>query len=335
MSKPFKINEELSIYVINDQNDSLLSNTFFNNLYNNVFSNEKNNLIAGLTDMNSVEEVREQIIKWLPYGNFSYMFFLFKGKDVIGSTQVFRPHMFEPNTLSLGYIVSPFHQGKGYGTIMLKFVSEYLYGVGFTNIVLGVRDGNSASERIAAKNNYSYFIRTNVPDAFGSNRPMTFYKYNGKTTINEGYAIIPKSKILVTNQWFEDKSVILSRVNPKMLNLEEYVYLSTSINKPILLNETYFLFSSPHYNLSDRLKKEKIKSKYFALTDIASKNIFDPVSKGDIALNEFCDLVDSDLQILQISDDKTSMILGNDRGEIRVSVANDKLMVEEYVLNNK
>jgi GNAT superfamily N-acetyltransferase len=127
------------------------------------------------------------------------MFFLFKGKDVIGTTQAFRSKSFDPNTLSLGYIISPSHQGKGYGTIMLKFVSEYLHSDKlFFDVVLGFRDGNFASEKIAAKNNYQYYLRTNVPDIEGNVRPMTYYKYGGKPLINESYSVIPNNKTLVT-----------------------------------------------------------------------------------------------------------------------------------------
>jgi RimJ/RimL family protein N-acetyltransferase len=127
MSKPFKINDELSIYIVKDVGDSLLHKGFFTDLYNNVFSDEENNIKAGIKGMNTLEDVISRIKTWLGAETSPYMFFLFKGNDVIGTTQAFRSRMFDPNTLSLGYIVSPSHQGKGYGTIMLKFVSEYLH----------------------------------------------------------------------------------------------------------------------------------------------------------------------------------------------------------------
>ena len=331
MSKQIKINDELTIHIVEDLYDSILTKDFYNNLYNNVFISEETNLKAGLIGMYGPASVKEQIETWLS-STSKYMFFLYKGKDVIGTTQAFESRSFGGDTLSLGYVVSPKVQGKGYGTVMLKFVSEYLHDLRI-NVVLGFRDGNVASERIAAKNNYSYLMRTSVMDVNGENRPMTFYKYNGKPIVNESYNVIPNSKMLTTNHWLDDKTHILSRVNPKMLNLEEYVYLSTSSNKPISLEETYFLFSSPHYNLDDRLKKEKINAKYFGLTDKTTKNMFDPTKKGDIILKEFCDLMDSDLQIITMNEDRTSMILGNTIGEAKVNIVNNVLMVEEFVLN--
>lgn len=331
MSKPFKINEELSIYVVTDVVDSLLTNTFFSNLYNNVFSDETNNLKAGLTGMNSTDEVQQQIKNWLKEP-FTYMFFLFKGKDVVGTTQTFKSWRYT-GALTLGYTVSPLHQGKGYGTIMLKFVTDHLIKVGFDEILLGFRDGNVASERIAAKNNYTYHSRTNVPDASGVNRPMTYYKYNGKNTINESYSVIPQKKVLTTNQWIEDSDKILSRVNPKIISFNEYVYLSTSTNKPISLNETYFVFTSAHHELTDRLRKERIKSISFGMTDRISKNLFDPTTKGDIILDEFYNLVESDLKILEVNRDKTSMILGNDIGEVKIKIIDNIMLIEDFVLN--
>lgn len=330
MSKHFEINNNLSIEVISDIDDVLLTRTFYENLYRNIFSYKDNNLKAGLINMTTPNSVMRQIDNWL-VDDSNYMFFLYEGNEIVGTTQSFNSNEFGDNTLTLGYIVSPNVQGKGYGTLMLKFVSEYLHKLGI-NIVLGFRDGNVASERIAAKNNYSYLTRMNQVDALGEIRPMTYYKYNGKPLINESYNVIPNSKILTTNQWVDDRQYILSRINPKMLNLEEYVYLCTSSNKPKTLNETYFLFSSAHYNLVDRLKKEKIKSKNFALSDKASNTMFNPATKGDIVLTEFCNLVDSDLDLLEINEDKTSMILGNKDGEIKIRLLDNILMVEEYIL---
>jgi len=125
------------------------------------------------------------------------MFFLFKNKTVIGSTQAFKSTTFDDKTLSLGYIISPLEQGKGYGTTMLKFVANYLTDLKKV-VVLGFRDGNIASERIATKSNFSYLMRTNIYDALGKNRPMTFYKYT-TPSINESYSVL-KEKILTTNQ---------------------------------------------------------------------------------------------------------------------------------------
>lgn len=61
MSKPFKINEELSIYVVIDENDSLLMSDFYNRLYNNVFSDKDNNLKAGLVGIDGPNDLRLQI----------------------------------------------------------------------------------------------------------------------------------------------------------------------------------------------------------------------------------------------------------------------------------
>lgn len=333
MSEQFKLEGNLTIHVISDELDPLLTKEFYNNLYNNVFANKDNNLKAGLITMRSVADVEYQIVFWLN-GSSKYMFFMYNGKNIVGTTQAFKSSAFDDDTLSLGYIMSPQSQGKGYGTMMLKFVSSYLHDKNI-KVVLGFRDGNVASERIAVKSNYSYLMRTSTADAKGVVRPITFYKYNGTTIVNEGYDAITSSKILTTNQWIDDKDHILSRVNPKMLSLDEYVYFSTSANKPIALNETYFLFTTAHYGLTDRLKKEGIKSKTFGLTDKASKNLFDPSVKGDIVLNKFYSLLESDLRIFQISDDKTSMILGNDIGEARVRVIGTVLMVEDFVLTAK
>jgi hypothetical protein len=63
MSAPYKINDELSIYIVTDVGDNILHRTFYDNLYKNVFSNEENNLKAGIVDMNSVGEVIENIQK--------------------------------------------------------------------------------------------------------------------------------------------------------------------------------------------------------------------------------------------------------------------------------
>jgi len=61
MSKPFKINEELSIYVVTDEGDSLLTRNFYKSLYDNVFSDNKNNSKAGLLRMDSMDDVVLQI----------------------------------------------------------------------------------------------------------------------------------------------------------------------------------------------------------------------------------------------------------------------------------
>ena len=328
MSEKINLNDDLSIYVVTDSMDFLLTQSFYENMYNNVFFDENNNTIAGLLGMNSVYDVKTQIQTWLS-GNSEYMFFLYKDNNIVGTTQAFKSKMFEHHTLSLGYIVSPSSQGKGYGTMMLKFVSEYLTSKNI-NIVLGFRDGNVASERIAAKNNYSYLLRTTVPDASGEVRPMTFYKYNGKPVMNESYNVIPNSKILTTKQQVEIGSRILSRVNPKMLSFNEYVYLTSSSNKPTSLNETYFIFSSPHYRLKDKLKVKKLNP--FAMTDEASKKMFNPSVKGDISLDKFYNLVESNLNILGINDDKTSMILGNDVGEIKIKVLNNIMLIEDFTI---
>ena len=127
------------------------------------------------------------------------MFFLYEGNDIVGTTQAFKASIFGENTLSLGYIVSKKHQGKGYGTTMLRFVSNFLNDLDI-NIVLGFRDGNVASEKIAAKNNYTFHMRMDQADQHGKIRPMTYYKYAGKPIMNESYSVIPSSKILTTNQ---------------------------------------------------------------------------------------------------------------------------------------
>lgn len=335
MSKPFKVNEELSIYVVVDENDSLLMSDFYNRLYNNVFSDKDNNLKAGLVGIDGPNDLRLQIETWLNDSS-PYMFFLFKGNDVIGTTQAFKSSMFSPSTLSLGYTLSPLHQGKGYGTIMLKFVSEYLHSDKlWFDLVLGFRDGNTASERIAAKNNYTYYLRTTVADAEGVRRPMTYYKYNGKQNINEGYNVISQKKVLTTNQWIEDSDKIISRINPKILSFNEYVYLTTSSNKPVTLDETYFVFTSAHYGLMDQLKKEKIKTISFGVTDRAAKNMFDPSKKGDIVLDEFFNLVESDLKILEINKEKTAMILGNENGEVKVKKVGNVMLVEDFAITKK
>jgi hypothetical protein len=259
------------------------------------------------------------------------MFFLFKNNVVIGSTQAFKSKTFDDNTLSLGYIVSPSEQGKGYGTTMLKFVSNYLTDLKKT-VVLGFRDGNTSSERIAVKCNFSYLMRTNILDALGRDRPMTFYKYNGTSTINEEYSVLPDAKGLITNQWINSGEKILSRVNPRKLTLDEYVLFSTSMHKPISLNETYYIFTSPHFRTSEELKRNNIRSNNFAITDQVSKKLFDPKVKGDIVLDKFCRLVNSDLHLTQINESKTSMILEGVFGEVKVSLVNDILFVEDFVI---
>lgn len=191
MSKFFKLDDTLSIEVVTDHQDPLLDQKFYKNLYENVFTNEKNNAVAGINNMNSVEEVKSKIEHWLTTTS-KYMFFLYEDKKIVGTTQAFTSTSFD--ALSLGYIVSPTSQGKGYGTRMLKFVSNYLTEEKH-KIVLGFRDGNIASEKIAAKNNYKYYLRTTVPDYKGESRPMTYYKYEGKPIVNESYSVIPNSKI--------------------------------------------------------------------------------------------------------------------------------------------
>jgi hypothetical protein len=198
---------------------------------------------------------------------------------------------------------------------------------------LGFRDGNMASERIAAKNNYKYYYRTSIADATGLIRPITYYKYAGKKSINESYTVIPQNKTLTSRHWVEQSGKIISRVNPKMLSFDEYIYLTNSVNKPISLTETYFAFSSPHYGLKDKLKKEKIKISTLAVTDKASKKMFDPTIKGDIVLNEFFKLVEDNLDILEINKEKTSMILGNTSGEVRANLVDGILMIEDFILN--
>jgi hypothetical protein len=120
-----------------------------------------------------------------------------------------------------------------------------------------------------------------------------------------------------------------------MFGFNEYVYLTTSQNKPISLNETYFIFSSAHYGLKDKLKKEKIKTINFGMDDKAAKRLFDPSVKGDIVLEEFFNLVESDLNILEINKEKTSMILGNSIGEIKVDIFDNVMLVEDFVINDK
>jgi hypothetical protein len=124
-------------------------------------------------------------------------------------------------------------------------------------------------------------------------------------------------------------------VNPKMLSFEEYIYMTTSANKPVVLDETYFVFSSAHYDLMDKLRKEKIKTISFGMSDRSAKRMFDPSKKGDIVLKEFYSLVEGNLKILDINKEKTSMILGNDIGEIKIKIAKNVMLVEDFILNKK
>jgi hypothetical protein len=61
MSQPFKINEELSIYVVTGEEDSLLHRDFFIDLYNNVFSDKENNKKAGISGEAEVGDIISKI----------------------------------------------------------------------------------------------------------------------------------------------------------------------------------------------------------------------------------------------------------------------------------
>lgn len=61
MSKAFKINEELTIHVVESMVDPLLSNKFYEDLYNGVFVDPDNNAKAGLANMNTVHDVKTKV----------------------------------------------------------------------------------------------------------------------------------------------------------------------------------------------------------------------------------------------------------------------------------
>ena len=61
MSKEFKINEKLSMSVIEGVHDSILTSDFYKNLYDNVFIDDKNNDIAGIIGITDIEALKKQI----------------------------------------------------------------------------------------------------------------------------------------------------------------------------------------------------------------------------------------------------------------------------------
>lgn len=242
------------------------------------------------------------------------MFFLYENDKIIGTTQAFKTVHFGENNLNIGYIISPEDQGKGLGTKMLRFVSEYLTEKGYP-LVLGFRDGNYASEKIAAKNNYTYLKRIEVPDSFGNSRPMTYYKYQGKLNLNEEYQLVPGQNI-VGDEGLYINDIMFKRVDPSKFNIEEYMYLCNSVYKPDNLKNSYYLAGPIHFKTVEKLKKKKIYADRFGITDSYNLGIKD---NADIVSDELMEYISNDLNVhtvvRDIKNKRTTVIFTSDKSD--------------------
>lgn len=256
-------------------------------LYNNVFSDYENNRIAGLPPFYDVKELKHAINLWFN-DTTKFMFFLYKGNSIIGNLQAFTPYIQQmspdiiDNGIEVGYMIAPSEHGKGYGTLFLEAVTSYLVQEGYTP-VLGFRDGNYASEKIALKNNYKFLKRITKPDIDNRNKPMTYMVYGGekrnlKQSLNEdAYS----NQTIIINETDEIKHRV-RRIGPSLMNYDEYIYLSSSLDKPTELNETYYIISPVHRNIVNDLKRLDKFVLHYAMNDKSSKIIYEECLRKEV-----------------------------------------------------
>lgn len=217
--------DKIRIERVNKASVRTLSDEFYRKVFD-VFSDPENNIKAGVQVIKNPMEMRDQVNSWFNDSSI-YMYFLYYENELVGSLQAFEARAFGINSISVGYIVKPGNQGKGLGTIMLREATRDLVKEGY-NIMLGFRDGNYASEKLAIKNNYKYHARVSVSDIDGNFRPMTYYKYES-SFINESKSLLDNKSILL-EQVVKLENGELRRVNPSIISLEEYIYFSSSPN---------------------------------------------------------------------------------------------------------
>lgn len=312
--KVYELGNGIRIRVVNDISDPILTDEFYDKVYNNMFADDKNNKLAGLGFIKDKSFFIDILNNWI---NTEYdMFFLYKDDEPLGTLQTFANGRFGSNAVAVGYIVSGKAQGKGYATMMLKTASKHLTEQGY-KIVINIKDGNTPSEKVAAKAGYRYFAR------MGND---SFYEYLGTGNLTESTFL--DNKFTLSNQWLENGKDVLTRVNPRVLALEEYVNLTSQETKPINLWDTYYVVSPVNFGLVKKLSESGVKARRFVISDKTAKHMFNPAIKGPINLESFNELLEDNLNITDSND--FSMILGNDKGEVKVKILDNILLVEDY-----
>lgn len=97
------------------------------------------------------EEQAEKLFLRLKEGSIAekvYQVGIFLDGEVIGyANEVER----DGDKIELGYMIHPKHHNQGYGTEMLKAMIEEMFARGFTEVIAGAFEENSASMRVMEK----------------------------------------------------------------------------------------------------------------------------------------------------------------------------------------